>query len=324
MKEECFTILPIEITEKKALACFNENTLDTVLKKIEENALNYVGDATTPKGRSGIISKAAEVTKAKTTIEKIGKGLNDERQRLTKLVNADRNKAKSFLEDLKAKVRKPVTDWEAIEEKRLAAERLQIEIDLDREEALREYDLFKREKAIVERERIAQKEAEERQRVIDEENAERERIANQERLEREAKEKAEREAAEKIAKAKQEAIDAESARLALIEKAKQDKIDSENRAIALKKQAEIDKQAAIEKAQRDEQERQEKLKRDAEEKAKKEKEIADRKAANKNHIKKINREILADLAELTIDEELGKLLITAIYTGKVRNLNILY
>lgn len=324
MKEESITILPIVITENKAIECFNKNTLDTVLEDIKKKALNFVGDPSTPKGRAAIISKAAEVTKVKTTIEKIGKSLNEERKRLTDAVNADRNKAKTFLEDLKIKVRKPVTDWEEAEEKRLEAERLQAEIELDWDDAISMNDLFDREKAIAEKEAKMKAEEEERQRKIDEENAEKERIANQERIEREAKEKAEKEAAAKIEKAKQDAINAENERLALIEKAKQDKIDAENAAIEAKKQAEIEKQQAIEKAKRDAEEAEKKRAFDAKIKAEKEKAIADRKAANLNHQRKVNREILADLEQVGIDEELGKLLITLIVKKKVRNVQINY
>jgi hypothetical protein len=314
----------ILVTDEMAMECFNSNTLDNVLDKIEKNALNFVGDSTTETGRKQIVSKAMEVTKAKTTIDKIRKLMNEERNRKTKAVNADGKRAWARLEEVQKKVRQPVTDYELAEKKILEEKRVQAEYELELEEAHAMNDLFNREKAVVEKERIQQEKEVERQHIIDQERVREEWVANQGRIEKEANERAVKSAAKSIADAKQAVIEAEVARVSAVAKAKWAKIDAENAKIEAEgkaRQATID---AVEKAKKDAEDAEVKRIAAAEKKEAEEKIITDRKAANLNHQRKINREILGDMEALGFDIEISKLFISAINTKKIRNLKILY
>ena len=296
----------VPITESIAQEFFNSQDIDTCLKAIEDDAINFVGDSTTAAGRKAIIAKAASVASAKVIIDNVGKMLNEERKRLTDIVNADRKKARDFLDDLKVKVRKPVTEWEAAEEKRIESERLAVEIEMDWESALSEDDLFDRQKeverkeaelAAIEEEKLAKERAEQE---------EKERIEYEAKIAKEAKERAEREAEEKI------------------EAEKQRVIDEKNRAKEAADRAERDKKEALERAEREKQEAIELAKREEQERVAEEKRIADKKAKHHAHRTKINREALESFIENGIEEKQAKEIITMIAHGKIKNITLNY
>ena len=296
----------VPITKDVAEKFFNSQNIDTCLKAIEKDALNYVGDPTTAKGRKGIVAKASSIASAKVVIDNVGKELNEERKRLTDIVNAERKKARDFLDDLKLKVRKPVTEWEEKEEARLQAERDAIEFEMDWDAALSEDDLYNRKKEIERKEaEIAKQEAE---RITKEtkEREEKERIEREERIAREAKEQAEREAAEKI------------------EAEKQAKVEAENKAKQAAEQAERDKKEALELAEREKREAIEQAKRDEQARIAEEKRKADIKAKNHAHQKKINREALESFIAEGFEEDEGKNIITLIAKGNIKHISINY
>lgn len=110
----------ITIEPQTALAVFTtENALEPYLQKVRDEVDAFDADVSTSKGRGEIRSFAAKVTKVKTYIESVGKGLADEQKLIPKKIDAARKHAKETLEALAEKARKPLTDWENAEEARV-------------------------------------------------------------------------------------------------------------------------------------------------------------------------------------------------------------
>lgn len=305
------------LNKNNALEVFTGEVLDDFLKQIEEDALNFVGDIKTATGRKQIASKAYDIAKKKTEIDNIGKELVADWKKKSKLVDASRKKSRDFLDELKIKVRKPLTDYEKEEEERIQKERDLAELELAWDEAIAENNIFDREQEIKRKEEAIRKAEEERIAKEKAEQEEKERIEREKRIAQEAKEKAEKEAQEAIQRAKREKEEAEL-------KAKKDAERARYEAEQAKIKAEQEKQAAVEKAKREAEEKAAAEKREQEEKEKREKEEAEKRARHYAHVKKINREALEDLKAIGIEEEIAKLVITAIAKKQVRNMSVNY
>lgn len=88
---------------------------DAIKAKVEA----FVPDLSTAKGRAECIWWASQVTKTKTAIESGSKELTEEARKFTASINAARKPMIERLAALAAKVRQPVTEWEAAEEARI-------------------------------------------------------------------------------------------------------------------------------------------------------------------------------------------------------------
>ena len=95
-----------------------EESLDVYLKKAVAFADSFVADTTTAKGRSEITSRASKVVKLKTTLDGMGKDLVSEQKAEIKRVDAIRKHARDTLDELKVRIRKPLTEWEEAEKVR--------------------------------------------------------------------------------------------------------------------------------------------------------------------------------------------------------------
>ena len=95
-----------------------EASLDVYLKKAVAFADSFVADTTTAKGRSEITSRASKVVKLKNTLDGMGKDLVSEQKAEIKRVDAIRKHARDTLDELKARIRKPLTEWEEAEKRR--------------------------------------------------------------------------------------------------------------------------------------------------------------------------------------------------------------
>lgn len=258
-------LIPVE--EVNALTLFTEGGLDGLLGMIEAEALSHEPDLETAKGRSDIASMAYKVSRSKTTIEAAGKGLVSEWKAKAKAVDAGRKKARDYLDDLRDRVRAPLTEWEAEQERIADEKKLAAEVAAAHEEAISMNDLFDREAAIkakeealrVEAEQRAAKELAERQASEQAEREERIRAEAEEKAKREAEEnlKAERERAERAEREKAEAEKrAEAERLAAIEeeraRAQREAEDRETRRLAaIERQRQEDERKAANKANRE-------------------------------------------------------------------------
>ncbi len=108
------------VVEKvKAVEVFGGGGLNSLLKKIRHEAKSVVTDVTTATGRRDIASMAAKVSKSKTYLDSLGKDLVADWKQKSKLVDSDRKIMRDTLDELKAEVRQPLTDWENIEKDRV-------------------------------------------------------------------------------------------------------------------------------------------------------------------------------------------------------------
>ncbi len=320
-------IMDLVVIEKKnAMAVFtNNDQLDPLIEAIEKEARSLVPDVTTKKGRDAIASMAHKVARSKTYIDNAGKDLVAELKALPKQIDESRRVVRERLDALKDEVRRPLTEWEA-EQERIKAEeamnalhvealdmneefdrQLAARIESDHEMALLMNDAFDREQA--------EKKAE----------AERLRIAREEEIKRQAEEKAKREAAEHA----QREIDAAAAREREAILAKE-RAEREQREAA--ERAEREKQAAVEAERRKAQEEAERIRREAEQREQarlaEEKRKADeqaRREADVKHRKAVGTEIVkALLANTSLTRDQAIEVLTAVKDGRIPHTGISY
>jgi len=325
-------LVPKTIT---ATALFAENGLDPILTEIKRKVDAFEPNLETATSRKEIASFAYKIAQSKTFLDGLGKDLVAEQKAKIKLVDAERKRARDFLDSEKNRVRQPLTDWETEEAEREEKRRQEMLYQMDWDEAIQMDDLFNREREIKRKEaEFARIEEERRQREeaarIAKEQAERE-----ERLKREAKEQAERDAQAKVEAERQRALKAEQDAKEAAERAERDRIAAEERAkiekeqaekarIEAARQAEIEKQKAIELATRQAEERARLEKEAAERKAAEEKAERDKIAANKKHQAKINNKILTAMENTGISQNVAKAVICAVAKGKIPHMTINY
>lgn len=312
-------------------AFINDEFVDSLINKIREEASAVVGDLNKAAGRKVYISMAAKVRSTKVMIDDAGKDLVAEMKKRPALVDASRRKVREALDELAIKVRKPVTDWEA-EQERIKAEQ---QVQAWHVEALEMNDAF--DKALADRiesdHEIALLMNDKRDRDIAEAKveAERQRIAHEEELKRQAAEQAKRDADAEIAAAAQREADARAA----LEKAEQDAKDAaaqaEQQRIEAAAQAERDKQTAIEAEQLRAKQEADRIRLEAEQKEQarlaEEKRIADEaaeKAANVEHRRAVNRSVVAGLIAAGVPEECAKKCVEAVARMQVPHMTINY
>ncbi|QDE45347.1 hypothetical protein [Citrobacter sp. CF971] len=315
----------VVIEKSSAMAVFTNNEqLDPIIEKIEKEARSLVPDVSTRKGRDAIASMAHKVARSKTYIDNAGKDLVAELKALPKQIDESRRIVRERLDALKDEVRRPLTEWEAEQERikaeeamnALHAEALVMNEELDRQraaqiEADHEMGLLMNDKFDRDREE-QRRQAEQAQRERDE-RIKRE-AAEQARRDAEAKHKAEIEAA-----ARREAE--EKARAELAER---QRIEAEQRAEREKKETEERARREKEEAVAAERRRQEEAEaaRLVEEQRKAEEEA--RRAADKEHRRTVNRRVYADLIAQGIPEEYAQKAVLAIAGGKVQDAHIKY
>ncbi|HCB0184497.1 TPA: hypothetical protein MYL56_000957 [Klebsiella variicola subsp. variicola] len=319
-------IMDLVVIEKKnAMAVFtNNDQLDPLIEAIEKEARSLVPDVTTKKGRDAIASMAHKVARSKTYIDNAGKDLVAELKALPKQIDESRRVVRERLDALKDEVRRPLTEWEA-EQERIKAEeamnalhaealamneefdrQLEARIESDHEMALLMNDAFDREQA--------DKAAE----------AERQRIAHEEEIKRMAAAAAAREVEQRAQREREEAALREAALKAQAEQAERDRIAAEQK-------AEADKQAAIEAERRKAQEEADRIRREAEQREqarlaeeKRKAEEESRRAADVEHRRGINTAAVQALIDHGIPSEWAKACIIAVALGKVPATTIKY
>lgn len=309
---------------------------DRLIEEIRAKAKSVVGDINTAKGRKAYISMAATVRSSKVAIDDAGKTLVAEMKKRPALVDASRRKIREALDELAIEIRKPVTDWEAEqerlkkeEEERVAAEAysamrdeaeaMNADYDRTKAEALKKQFESDHELALL------MNDKHDRERAEAARLAEQQRIDHEQRIAREAEERVKRETEEK-AQREREQVEREKLELqAAAEREKQERIAAEQRAEQQRiddlKRAEREKQEAIEaerrKAQEAEQARLAEEKRKADELA--------RRTANENHRKRIGTESVGALESVVgLSREQAIRAFKAIKDGEIPHLNVNY
>lgn len=321
---EIMDLTVIEIKPEQAPALYRAGGLDAYLEQIRQ-AVNEVPDLTTKKGRDRVASLAAQVSRSKTAIEKPGR---EYLKRLKEAVRPAEAEIKRFVDacdELRDETRRPLTDWEA-EQERIKAEeamnalhaealamneefdrQLAARIESDHEMALLMNDAFDREQA--------DKAAE----------AERQRIAHEEEIKRLAAAAAAREVEQRAQREREEAAHREAVLKAQAEQAERDRIAAEQK-------AEADKQAAIEAERRKAQEEADRIRREAEQREQarlaEEKRKADeqaRREADVKHRKAVGTEIVkALLANTSLTRDQAIEVLTAVKDGRIPHTGISY
>ncbi|MEY0695068.1 cell envelope biogenesis protein TolA [Providencia rettgeri] len=326
----------VVIEKSKALDVFkSSNSVEDIISKIESEVNSFVNDVNTDKGRKEIKSLAYRVAQSKTYLDGLGKDLVAELKEIPKLIDANRKTVRDRLDALRDKVRQPLTEWEA-EQDRIKAEKQMLawheealkmnaafdkalaeRIESDHEIALLMNEKFDRDlaeaKAEAERQRIAheeelKKQAAEQARLEAEQKAQQEieAAAQREREAKEAAERAEREKQEAIQRAEQAAKEAK-------EKAERDAKEAQER-------AEREKQAAIEAERKRAQEAEQA--RLAEEERKR-KEDAKRQE-DKEHRRVFNQEALKALVSNGFDEKLATEFIKLVASNQIPHMTMNY
>lgn len=203
----------IEIKPEQAPVLYVAGGLDAYLDQIRQ-AVNEVPDLSTKKGRDRIASLAAQVSRSKTAIEKPGR---EYLKRLKEAVRPAEAEIKRFVDacdELRDATRRPLTEWEAEQERikaeeamnALHAEALEMNEEFDRQRAAQiEAD---HEMALLMNDKFDRDREEQRRQA---EQAQRER---DERLKQDAIAEEKRKAQEEADRIKREAEAKEKARLA--------------------------------------------------------------------------------------------------------------
>ncbi len=231
----------VVIEKQNAMAVFTtKEQLDPIIEAIEKEARSLVPDVSTRKGRDAIASMAHKVARSKTYIDNAGKDLVAELKALPKQIDESRRIVRERLDALKDEVRRPLTEWEAEQERirveeawnamyeealvmnKMFDDQRAAQIEADHEMALLMNDKFDRERE--EQLRLAEQAQRERDERLKQEAAEQARrdaeVKHKAELEaaarREAEEKAraEREKAAAVEAERLKAKQAEEARLA--------------------------------------------------------------------------------------------------------------
>lgn len=324
----------IEIAPDMAPSIYVENGLEKFLEQIRES-VKEVPDLSTAKGRARIASLAAQVSRSKTAVEKPGRDYLRHLKEAVKPAEAELRRFVSACDEMRDEVRRPLTEWEA-EQERIKAEEAMNALHVKALEMNEEFDRQRAAQIEADHEMaLLMNDAFDREEKAKAEEAERQRIAHEEELKRQAAEQAKREAEEKIERERAESARREAELKLKAEQAERDRIAVEQKAEAEKKasaeRVEREKQEAIAAEQRKAQEEADRIKREAEAKEAarlaEEKRIADEaaaRAADVEHRRAINAAAVQALIEQGIPDDWAKACVVAIARGKVPATTINY
>lgn len=315
----------VVIEKQNSMAVFTtKEQLDPIIEAIEKEARSLVPDVSTRKGRDAIASMAHKVARSKTYIDNAGKDLVAELKALPKQIDESRRIVRERLDALKDEVRKPLTDWEADQERIKAEEAMNAMHD----EALEMNEQFDRQLAVqIEADHemaLLMNVKFDRDREEQRRQAEQAQREHEERIKREAAERARRDAEAKHKAEIEAAARREAEEKARAELAERQRIEAEQRAAREKQEAEERARREKEEAVAAERRRQEEAEaaRLAEEQRKAEEEA--RRAADKEHRRTVNRRVIAALIAQGIPEEFAQKALLAIAGGKVQDAHIKY
>jgi hypothetical protein len=357
-KTESTSLVVIQPTDVRAFFVESKN-LDSILTEIETLATKFDPDASTAKGRKLIGSQAYAVARTKTFIDSLGKELVDAEKEIPKRIDATRKKVRDFCDELQARVRKPLTDYENAEKSRVAAldQRIaaiqsfsskvtnespsaEIQLWIDELEAIAidaTWDEYQDRAAVAKEAAKVKLEAFLQTRLTWEaqqaeiarlkaEQEEKDRIQREKEIADQARHEAEQKALREKLESEQRERSAKDALL----KAEQDAKDAQQRLEQERKNAEERQRLAVQQAEQQERQRQiDEQNRIAQEEAQRKAEAA-AKAANIEHQKLINNEILDDMQAVAaskgfqLSREMGVAILSGMVFGKVRHTKIQY
>ena len=343
----------VEIDKKTTLQAFtSKDGLSEAIGSVRDMVGDFEHDMSTKAGRDKTRSLARKVSSLKVTLDEMGKDLVSEWKSKSKAVDANRKKMREELDALKIEARKPLTEFEAVEQARKddhlssisLIESLGVQQDNDGnvfnldslkknieslnniivDSGFQEYELSATKQKAKSLERLEFYIASEEKRIEEAAEFERLRAAEEARAQKERDEQLQKEAADK-AKLEAEAVAKEASDK--VERERDNAIREKAEAEEAARQAERDKIAAEENAKLEakvaaERARQEEIKRQEDE-AKAVKAAQEKKEANKKHVGKIRGEAKKALMKF-VDEEIAKEIVLAIHAGEIKNVSINY
>jgi colicin import membrane protein len=105
---------------QNAVEIFTKGGMKAILDGVEAKVRAMKLDVSTATGRAEIRSVAHQIARTKTALDGEGKKLTEGWRKATALVNAERNACQERLDALKEEIRKPLTEFEQRETKRVA------------------------------------------------------------------------------------------------------------------------------------------------------------------------------------------------------------
>ena len=304
----------------------SDESIAAAIESVRKQALAFVPDISSRKGREEIKSLAYRVARSKTALDAHGKSMVEDEKKKIAIVDARRKKICDAFDALKEQVRAPLTEWEDAEKARVAiaeafikslvdvtltgsAAELKTKLDNFQEINLTGRDLREFQAAAEEAYSAKLSELHHAYAAAIQAEADAAELAELRKM------KAEKDKAEREAKIAAEAAD--QARLKAESEARQ-RAEAEQRAAASAAQAELDAERA--RTQRAEAE----LKQQAETKAREEAE-AKRRAADFEHKAGVNsRAADALMNACGLSEAKAKAVVQAIAAGMVPGLQVIY
>lgn len=311
----------VVIEKSTALEVFkSSDSVEDIIRKVEQEVNSFIPDVSTAKGRKEIASLAYKVAQSKTYLDGLGKDLVAELKEIPKLIDANRRTVRERFDTLRDKVRQPLTEWEAEQER--------IRMDAWHEEALEMNAAF--DKALAERIEsdheiaLLMNEKFDRDLAEAKAEAERQRIAHEEELKKQAAEQARLEAEQKAQQEIEAAAQREREAKEAAERAEREKQEAiqraEQEAKEAQERAEREKQAAIEaerkKAHDAEQARLAEEERKRQEDAKRQE--------DKEHRRVFNQEALKALVSNGFDEKLATEFIKLVASNQIPHMTMNY
>ena len=343
----------VVIEKKTTLEAFSsKNGLQMVVDSARGEVDGFKHDMTTAAGRDKTRSLASKVAKLKVKLDDMGKDLVSGWKTKAKAVDVNRKQMRDDLDALKVEARKPLTEFEAIEQARkdekLAIIKLMqdlaLQLDIDSipyaleqlkknlislnniiiDDSFQEFELPATKQKAKSIEALEILISSEEKRIEEAAELERLRAAEEARAQKERDEQLQKEAADK-AKLEAEAVAKEASDK--VERERDNAIREKAEAEKAAKQAERDKIAAEENAKLEakvaaERARQEEIKRQEDE-VKAVKAAQEKKEANKKHVGKIRGEAKKALMKF-VDEDTAKEIVLAIHAGEIKNVAINY
>lgn len=102
-----------------AATVYAPGAVDAMLEKLERDVRAVHTDVSTRDGRAAISSLAFKVSRSKTALDELGKNLVADWKARSALVDADRRRVRERLDALRDEVRRPLTEWEDAERRRV-------------------------------------------------------------------------------------------------------------------------------------------------------------------------------------------------------------
>jgi len=179
------SLISLDLIEgKTSIEIFDHDTASAIIGAIEEQARSIVPDTSTAGGRKAIASLAHQVSKSKVLLDAHGKDLVAVWKSQAKAVDAERKVFRDRLDSLRDEVRAPLTEWEAMDQLRIAAEAAAQDKEDAHEAALVQHDMW----MLTKRNEQLEREQEEREAEVLRHKLEAE--AERERLEKAERQKA--------------------------------------------------------------------------------------------------------------------------------------